>query len=95
MRMVRFITVAAILCAGMAGQGGAQKPARTVTFTPPPDMAQLRREQAAIGGLLETREKCNEQLKSGTDEMAWCYVYQAEVLQTPLDVFVDPKPRPS
>src|SRR5262245_181387 len=91
MRAVRFIGAIAILCVGMAGHGDAQKPAKRSTDMPVEELAQLRRAKAVLNGLLETWEKCTGQLNTETNELTWCDVYQAEVLQTPLDMLVEPK----
>jgi hypothetical protein len=91
MRIVRFIAVAVILCAGIAGQSDAQKPARRANNTSPEELARTRRDSATINGLLETWEKCAEQLSSGTRVATWCDTYNERLRQTPLDALVFPE----
>lgn len=90
MRILRLIVAGIILCGMMIGRTDAQKPARRATNVPLSELAQMRRAKAALEGLLETWEKCTEELNSGADPLRWCDMYQAEAQQTPLDMFLSP-----
>ena len=91
MRIVRFITVAVILCAGIAGQSDAQKPSRSANNTSPEEQARTQGDSTTINGLLETWEKCAEQLSSGNRMATWCDKYGEQLRQTPLDALVFPE----
>ena len=87
MRMMRFIGVVVILCVGMAGQSDAQKPTKSEA----PSVAEIavgQRYQAMVNNLLDTVEKCNAQRQGKGDTIPWCDVYEEQVKQTSIDVFV-------
>jgi hypothetical protein len=87
MRMMRFIGGVVVLCVGMAGQSDAQKPTKGEA----PSVAEIavgQRYQAIVNNLLDTVEKCNAQRQGKGDTIPWCDVYEEQIKQTPIDVFV-------
>jgi len=86
MRIMRFIAVVAILCAGFVGQGDAQRgPERTINHASA-IVAQENQRQALLNGLLDTFAQC----AAPSGAVLKCDVYYAQVSQTSLDVFLSP-----
>ena len=81
MRAVRFIVVIAILCAGFAGQGDAQKRATDQS-------ADILARGAILNSLIDAFTKCADQEPKGSGPQ--CDVYYAQVHQTSLDEFLSP-----
>jgi len=94
MRIVRFIGLAVILCLGLAGQGGAQK--RNSAEKQRDDirkygamlMAWSGTQRAIVRDLVETWEKCEDEINRDDKGMFQCEVYQEKVRQTPIENLV-------
>src|SRR5215510_4685284 len=89
MRTRRLISALALaaLVAGSSGQSDAQKPTKGEA----PSVAEIavgQRYQAMVNNLLDTVEKCNTQRQGKGDTIPWCDVYEEQVKQTSIDVFV-------
>jgi hypothetical protein len=87
MRIVRFIAVAVVLCVGIAGQSDAQK--RPPNRGPVMD-AEMSQQLALLHSLLDTFEQCAAKTPGGGVDLR-CDVYQAQLRQTSLTVFLSPK----
>jgi hypothetical protein len=72
MRAMRFIGVAVILCAGIAGQSDAQK-------RPTNEAADILARGGALNSLIDMFDRCKDRK---------CDVYKAQVRQTGLDIFL-------
>src|SRR5262249_30706484 len=73
--------------AGRPGHRGAQKPIKGGA-TSGGGIAVGQRYQAMVNNLLDTVEKCNAQRQGKGDTIPWCDVYEEQVKQTSIDVFV-------
>jgi hypothetical protein len=85
-RLISALALAAIV-AGSSGQSDAQKPTKGGASSVA-EIAVGQRYQAMVNNLLDTVEKCNAKRQGKGDTIPWCDVYEEQIKQTSIDVFV-------
>src|SRR5262249_53298770 len=84
MRVVRFIGLVIILCAGVAGQSDTQKRDRNAEI-----LAFWKKEDALHHSLIDTFADCVDRAPKG--EGVRCGAYRMQIIETDLDIFLSPE----